>query len=342
MTQIKIGNVCIDRAAALAPMAGVADRAFRELCREYGACYAVSEMVSARGLTMGSQKSAQLLELGERDHPSAVQLFGDDPDSMARAVETALRYGPEIIDINMGCPAPKIAGNGGGSALMKDPALAERIIRAVKGASPLPVTVKFRKGWDDAHVNALEFAQMAESAGADAIAVHGRTRAQMYSGSADWDILREIKKKVSIPVIANGDVDSPQKAAALYQHTGCDLIMVGRGALGAPWLFRQIRQLLETGCCDAAPPLPQRMEVMIRHVEGMIRYKGEGVALREARKHCGWYLSGIRGAAALRRMAGQVSTLEDVRELARQAVQLQAQDEFPSRVAVDQNSGISV
>ena len=334
MMQLKIGTVQIDRSAALAPMAGVADRAFRELCREYGACYTVSEMVSGKGLAMGSRKSADLLELGGEDHPAAVQLFGDDPDAMARAAELALAFRPDVIDINMGCPAPKIAGNGGGSALMQDPCLAERIIRAVKGASPVPVTVKFRKGWDDAHINALEFARMAEAAGADAIAVHGRTRAQMYAGQADWDILREIRKAVHIPFIANGDVDSPQKALDLYSHTGCDLIMVGRGALGAPWLFRQIRQALETGFWDPSPSLPERMEVMVRHVEKMVRYKGGGVALREARKHCGWYLSGIRGAAALRRMAGQVSSLADVRALGREALRLQ-EGEIASPGTVD-------
>ena len=341
MTQLKIGNIAIRRTAALAPMAGVADRAFRELCREYGACYTVTEMVSAKGLTMGSLKSAQLMELGETDHPAAIQLFGDDPEAMARAAESAMACGPDLIDINMGCPAPKIAGNGGGSALMKNPDLAWRIIRAVKNASPVPVTVKFRKGWDEAHINALEFALMAQDAGADAIAIHGRTRAQMYSGQADWEIIRRIKETVSIPVIGNGDVDTPQKALDLYRQTGCDLVMVGRGALGAPWLFAGIRQLLETGCCPPPPSLVERMEVMVRHVEKMIHYKGEPVALREARKHCGWYLSGIRGAASLRRMAGQITVLEDVRALAAEAVRLQ-EEEIASPPPVDLSSSNTV
>ncbi|MEG0753891.1 MAG: tRNA dihydrouridine synthase DusB, partial [Angelakisella sp.] len=233
---IHIGNVEIQQTAALAPMAGVADRAFRQLCKEYGACYLVGEMVSAKGLMQGSKKSAQLLRSDEMEHPCAVQLFGNEPESMAAAVELAMDYAPDIIDINMGCPAPKIAGNGGGSALMRDMPLAADIITAVKKASPVPVTVKFRKGWDDANLNGLEFAKMAEACGADAITIHGRTRAQMYAPPIDWDIIAAIKAAVRIPVIGNGDVTSPETAKALYEHTGCDLIMVGRAALGTPWL----------------------------------------------------------------------------------------------------------
>lgn len=308
-------------------MAGVADRAFRQLCKEYGACYLVGEMVSAKGLTQGSKKSAELLQCDAVEHPCAVQLFGNEPESMGAAVELAMRYTPDIIDINMGCPAPKIAGGGGGSALMRDLPLAARIITAVKKASPLPVTVKFRKGWDEDSINGVEFARMAESCGADAITIHGRTRAQMYVPSADWDIIREIKAAVSIPVIGNGDVTSPETAKALYQHSGCDLVMVGRAALGAPWLFGQIADYLATGSYTPTPDIEERMAVMLHQMELLVRYKGEGVGMREARKHCGWYLSGFRGAASLRRMAGEISTMEDAKYLAEQAVKQQREAE---------------
>jgi tRNA-dihydrouridine synthase B len=322
---LKIGNVVLEEGAALAPMAGVADRAFRQICRSFGAVYTVGEMVSSRGLVLGNRKSTQLLELGPLERPAAVQLFGDDPDAMARAVAAAMAAKPDVIDINMGCPAPKIAGSRSGSALMKEPELAARIIRAVKDASPVPVTVKFRKGWDDAHVNAVEFARMAEASGADAITVHGRTRAQMYAAPVDWDIIRQVKEAVKIPVIGNGDVDSPQAARALLDTTGCDLVMVGRGALGRPWLLGQIREYLTTGRLLPDPPMEERMAVMVEHIRLMASYKGDAVAFREARKHCGWYMTGMRGAAALRRQAGTIESLEDVRALARAALEQAAQ-----------------
>ena len=317
---MKSGNITLEGGAALAPMAGVADRAFRQVCREFGAVYTVGEMVSARGLALGNRKSLELLELGPGERPGAVQLFGDDPESMARGAEAALAFSPDAIDLNMGCPAPKIAGKNAGAALMKDPELASRIIRAVKAASPVPVTVKFRKGWDEDHVNAVEFARMAEESGADAIALHGRTRAQMYAPPADWEIIRRVKEAVKIPVIGNGDVDSPQAAKAMLEETGCDLVMVGRGALGRPWLFSRIREYLLTGTLLPEPPLEERMAVMVRQVELMAEYRGGRAALLEARKHCGWYMTGLRGAAALRRQAGTVSTPEDVRALARAAL----------------------
>lgn len=306
-------------------MAGVADRAFRQLCKSYGAAYLVGEMVSAKGLTQGSKKSAELLVTDAEEHPCAVQLFGGEPQSMAAAVELAMRCKPDIIDINMGCPAPKIAGNGGGSALMRDIKLASKIITAVKDASPVPVTVKFRKGWDAHSINGVEFARMAQDSGADAVTVHGRTREQMYAPPVDWEIIARIKAAVSIPVIGNGDVTSPESAKELYERTGCDLVMVGRGALGAPWLFRQIADYLEAGSYTPAPSVEERMGVMLRHIELLVRYKGEGVGMREARKHCGWYMSGIRGAAGLRRAAGTLATLDDARRLAEQAVVLQSE-----------------
>ena len=311
--------------AMLAPMAGVSDRALRELAMRFGAVACVGEMVSCKGLVQGSRKSAELMKIGPLEMPCAIQLFGDEPEPMARAAELAQQYSPAWLDINMGCPAPKIAGNGGGSALMQDPCLAERIIRAVKGASPVPVTVKFRKGWDDSHINAVEFAQMAEAAGADAVTVHGRTRQQMYAPPVDWEIIRQVKNAVSIPVIGNGDVVSPETAKALYETTGCDLIMIGRGALGAPWLFRQVRQYLQTGAYEPTPPLEKRMELMVEQMTLAVQYKGERVASHEARKHCGWYISGVRGAAQLRRRAGELQTLDDIKRLAEDVVKAAAE-----------------
>lgn len=322
---MKIGDVEIVKTAALAPMAGVADRAFRRLCAQYGAAYLVGEMVSAKGLTQGSKKSAQLLERDCSRQPFAVQLFGGEPESMGAAVALAMEYHPDIIDINMGCPAPKITGNGGGSALMRDISLASRIIQAVKKESPVPVTVKFRKGWDNEHINAVEFAHMAEQSGADAITLHGRTREQMYAPPVDWEVIAQVKAAVGIPVIGNGDVTSPETAKALYEQTGCDLIMVGRGALGAPWIFRQIDQYLTTGHYEPTPGTEERMAVMLQQMKLLVEYSGEEAGMREARKHCGWYMSGIRGAASLRREAGSVSTLEDAKRLAENACRLAEQ-----------------
>lgn len=313
---MKIGNTEINGKAVLAPMAGVADRSFRELCVSYGAAYVVSEMVSSKGLQMGDRKSKSLSFLSDAERPAAVQIFGSDPKVMSQSVHTVLEYNPEIIDINMGCPAPKIAGNGGGASLMKDPKLAESIIRAVVKESTVPVTVKIRSGWDETSVNAVEMAKRAEGAGAAAVTVHGRTRAQMYSPPVNTNIIAEVKKSVSIPVIANGDITDEQSAALMLENTGCDLIMIGRGALGAPWVFSQINAYLEHGRVLPNPPVSERMRVMIKHIETICEYKGESVGIREARKHGAWYTKGLRGAAKYRKELGSISSLDELREIA--------------------------
>jgi len=299
-------------------MAGMADRAFREICVEMGACYVVGEMASSKGLVYGSSKTAELLGITEPERPMAVQLFGDDPDFMAKAVDIAARFSPNVIDINMGCPAPKITLGGAGSALLKNLPLAEEIIRAVAAASPVPVTVKLRKGWDDNSVNGVEAAVMAEGAGACAVTVHGRTRVQMYAPPVDLDIIRQVKGAVSIPVIGNGDVDSVEGALRMYSVTGCDLVMIGRGALGKPWLFRQIKSKILRGINEPEPELDEKLSVMLDHIARAVRYKGEYAAMREARSHAACYLKGMLGAAALRRQAGTLAHYEDLEKLVRQ------------------------
>lgn len=326
MTALFIGRQEIRGFAALAPMAGVADRAFRRLCVDYGAAYVVSEMVSCKGLCFGDRKSEELLMLDEDEHPAAVQLFGDDPDIMARAAEKALAAGPEIIDINMGCPAPKIAGNHCGSALMREPELCRRIVAAVAGAVDVPVTVKIRKGYSRQEVNAVEVALACEAGGAAAITVHGRTRDQMYAPPVDWDIIREVKRAVKVPVIGNGDVTDAVSAAALYEHTGCDLVMVGRGALGAPWVFAQIQAYLGSGVRLPDPPVEKRMAVLLRQARLTAELKGERIALREIRKHAAWYMRGLRGAAGFRAKAGEVETLDDLAVLCVQATEANTPD----------------
>lgn len=317
---MKIGNIKINGYAALAPMAGVADRAFRELCIEYGAAYVVTEMVSSKGLTMHDRKSDSLMVLGETEKPAAVQIFGCDPETMALAAKKAAETGCVAIDINMGCPAPKIAGNGGGSALMKDPDLAARITEAVVKAVELPVTVKFRSGWDENNINAVHFAKLQESAGASVITVHGRTRKQMYAPPVNLDIIRQVKDAVSIPVIGNGDIVDALSAENMYKTTGCDFIMVGRGALGAPWLFNQINEYFRSGIILPDPPIEERMNIMLRHIGKLCEYKGDYVGMREARKHAAWYIKGIRGAAALRQEIGSLENMDQLRSIAEKVV----------------------
>ncbi len=320
---MKIGNVTINGFAALAPMAGVADRAFRQTCKEYGAAYVVGEMASAKGLTMNDRKTAELLAVTPPERPMAVQLFGDDPATMAEAARLALRFSPDILDLNMGCPAPKIAGNGGGAALMKTPALAGEIIKAVCGAVDIPVTVKIRKGWDDTLVNAVEVAKIAQENGAAALCVHGRTRAQMYAPPVDTEIISAVKRAVTIPVIANGDITDGVTSARMLKETNADLIMVGRGALGAPWVFAQINAYLTDGALLPPPPLEERMATMVRQFERMVTHKGEYTAMREARKHAAWYMKGLHGAAKLRLMTSTLCVMDDAKRLAEQVLTMQ-------------------
>lgn len=311
---MKIKDLEFNHIAFLAPMAGIADLAFRELCVQYGAVYTVSEMVSSKGLTMGDKKSAQLLTLGN-DRPAGVQIFGDDPEIMAKAAVKCLDFNPDIVDINMGCPAPKIAMNGGGASLMKKPELAYEITKAVVQAVDIPVTVKIRKGWDEESVNAVEMAELAEKAGASAVAVHGRTRQQMYSGSVDFDIIAQVKKAVGIPVIANGDIKDEQSAAIMLEKTNADAIMIGRGALGNPWVFSKINAYLDECRVLPEPSVTQKMAVMLKHIQKIIEYKGEYTAIREARHHAAYYTKGMRGGAKLRAEIGKLERFEQLQEL---------------------------
>ena len=315
---MNIGNVEFNNIAFLAPMAGIADRAFRELCKNYGAAYTVTEMVSSKGLTMGDRKSKELLTLGD-EHPTGAQIFGDDPEIMAQAAVKCLEFSPEIIDINMGCPAPKIAMNGGGASLMKNPELAYEITKAVVNSVDIPVTVKIRSGWDENSINAVHMAELIEKAGASAIAVHGRTRQQMYSGQVDYDLIYNVKKAVSIPVIGNGDITDEQSAAIMLEKTNCDAIMIGRGALGNPWIFQRINAYLNDCRLIPEPTVTQKMAVMLRHIEKIIEYKGEYTAMREARHHAAYYTKGMRGGAALRK---EICSFEHFSQLEEMAVRI--------------------
>lgn len=312
---MNIKDVEFNSIAFLAPMAGMADMAFRELCADYGAGYTVTEMVSSKGLTMGDKKSAMLLTLGEREKTAGAQIFGDNPEIMAEAAVKCLEFKPDIIDINMGCPAPKVAMNGGGASLMKNPRLAGEIVKAVSQAVDIPVTAKIRKGWDDNSVNAVELAEILEKNGAAAIAVHGRTRMQMYSGEVDYDIIRRVKEAVDIPVIGNGDITDVQSAAIMLEKTGCDAIMIGRGALGNPWIFQQINAYLNECRVIPEPTLTEKMTVMLAHIKKIIEYKGEYTGIREARHHAGYYTKGLRGGAKFRAEMGSLESFEQLEEI---------------------------
>ena len=310
---VKIGDIEITGRLTLAPMAGVTDFAFRSLCREMGAALTTTEMVSAKALVYKDEKTRALLYIPEHEHPCAAQIFGHEPDVMAEAAGLALEIsGADILDINMGCPVGKVVKSGDGSALMKTPELAGSIIESVCRAVDRPVTVKFRKGWDGGSVNAVEFAKVCEQAGAAAIAVHGRTRVQMYSGHADWDVIREVKKAVNIPVIANGDIFTGQDAEHILRYTGCDLAMAGRGTFGNPWLFKQANAVIDGLPEPPLPPLAERMDTGVRQIEMLAQAAGERSACLEARHHLPWYLHGVPYAGYYRNELVHVDTLDDI------------------------------
>lgn len=318
--ELRIGNTILENNVILAPMAGVTDLPFRLLCREQGAGCVVTEMVSAKAILYNNRNTKELMQIHPQERPAAIQLFGSDPDIMA-LIAARIEDGPyDFIDVNMGCPVPKVVNNGEGSALMKNPKQAEKVLSAMVKAVKKPVTVKFRKGFNDTSVNAVEFAKMAEGSGVAAVAVHGRTREQYYSGKADWDIIRQVKEAVKIPVIGNGDIFTPQDAGRMMEETGCDGIMVARGAKGNPWIFRRINHYLDTGEILPGPSIEEIQAMILRHGHMLAAYKGEQTAMREMRGHVAWYTKGMPHSAALRNEINQVETLKGLAGLLNQAV----------------------
>lgn len=315
MPKLRIGNVELENNLILAPMAGVTDLPFRLLCREQGVGLVCMEMVSAKGIMYKNKNTEILLEVDERERPASLQLFGADPKIISEMAKKIEERNFDILDINMGCPVPKVVNNGEGSALMKNTVLAGQIIEATVKAIKKPVTVKIRKGFDDEHINAVEMAHIAQESGAAAVAVHGRTREQYYSGKADWDIIRQVKEAVSIPVIGNGDVLDAASAKALVEQTGCDGIMIGRGAQGNPWIFSQILYEQETGVPAKRPELNEVVEMILRHARMQIDFKGEYTGIREMRKHASWYMSGYKNSSRLRGRINEVESLDQMIEL---------------------------
>ena len=315
MPELQIGNVKLENDLILGPMAGVTDLPFRLLCKEQGAGLLCMEMVSAKAIYFNNKNTEELLTIDDREPPVSLQLFGSDPDIISEMAKKIENRPFSILDINMGCPVPKVAGNGEGSALMKNPKLVEEIVSKTAKAIKKPVTVKIRKGFDDEHINAVEIARIAESAGAAAVAVHGRTREQYYSGKADWNIIRQVKEAVKIPVIGNGDVTSPEAARQLMETTGCDGIMIGRGAQGNPWIFRQILHWMETGEEEPKPDLEEVKSMILRHARMLVEYKGAYTGIREMRKHVAWYTAGYPNSAKLRARVNEIESLEALEHL---------------------------
>ena len=311
---MKIGNIEIENCLALGPMAGVTDLPFRLLCKEMGCNMLYTEMVSAKAILYKNKNTKELLNIDKNEHPVGVQLFGSDPDIMAQIAAQVEEGECDFIDINMGCPVPKIVNNGEGSALLKQPKLVEEILTKMVKAVNKPVTVKIRKGFENGTVYAVEIAKIAESCGVSAIAVHGRTREQYYSGKADWDVIKDVKKAVKIPVIGNGDIFSAEDAKAMKEYTGCDGLMVARGARGNPWIFREIKEYLENGNVVDKPTINDIREMIIRHAKMLVNYKGEYTGIREMRKHIAWYTAGLPHSAELRRMCNQIETMENLVE----------------------------
>lgn len=310
---MKIGNFETENNIFLAPMAGVTDMPFRRICRKYGAGMVYSEMVSAKALHYKDKKTAELMRISDDEKPCIVQIFGSEPDIMAEAAQIVEKTGTEMIDINMGCPTPKIVNNGDGSALMKNPALMGEIVKAVSGAVKIPVTVKIRMGWDDENINALEAAKILEENGASAVTVHGRTRKAFYSGKANWDIIRDIKKELSIPVIGNGDIWTAEDAVRMFEYTGCDGVMVARGAQGNPFIFTQINELIRDGKISFYPTPADKVRQALLHTEMLVEEKGEKRGVCEARKHIAWYIKGISGASRVKTEIFKISDIDIMR-----------------------------
>ncbi|GLG02245.1 tRNA-dihydrouridine synthase [Alicyclobacillus hesperidum subsp. aegles] len=319
--KLQIAGVTLDNPVILAPMAGVCNPPFRILAKELGAGMVCAEMVSDKALVHGNAKSKRMLTILPDEHPVSLQLMGYDKASMEQAAEMVGETNADLIDINMGCPVLKIYKNGSGAALARDPNYAAEIVRAVVSHVDKPVTVKFRKGWDDDHVNAVEVALAVQEAGAQAVAVHGRTAKQMYAGKADWDIIRRVKEAVQIPVIGNGDVTDPLAAKRLLDETGCDAVMVGRAALGNPWIFREIAHYLETGEFLPAPSVDERIAVTLRHMRLLVEHKGEDIGVREMRKHAAWYIKGLPGSAEMRTLINQQTTMVGMEQVLRSYVE---------------------
>ncbi|HYF81892.1 MAG TPA: tRNA dihydrouridine synthase DusB [Clostridia bacterium] len=312
---MQIGSVKLNNNVFLAPMAGVTDMAFRILCKRQDCGLTYTEMVSAKGLHYKSDNTAVLLEIAEEERPAAVQVFGSDPEIVAEAARQAEANGAAIIDINMGCPTPKIVKNGDGSALMRRPDLVREIVRAAVKAVKVPVTVKTRKGWDADLVNAVEIAGIAAQEGAAAVAIHGRTREQYYSGNADWSIIKQVKREINIPVIGNGDIVKPQDAKRMFEETGCDAVMIGRGAQGNPWIFKRTIEYLRTGQLLPEPTFEQRVETIITHMSMVTELKGEGVGVKEMRKHAAWYLKGMPGSTKVKTEIFKLTTCAEVKDI---------------------------